>query len=107
MVAENATVNVLLNVTQPVTQNGQLHWAFNDITTYKTPGCTPLLQELQGSNSTYVAANQVQANSQATDISLKQTVVQGDKPQVRLVFICETLFPSPQTPHMEARFKLE
>lgn len=82
--AGNVSVNIFLNNTQPILPNGQLHWAFNDVTTYKTPGCTTLLSELHSTQGQYLSALAMNATTPAVDLSLVQTSGPGDKPQVLL-----------------------
>ena len=71
-----------LNLTQPVTKSGQLHWAFNDISNYRTPACNALMAELYSTSANYLATNEVQQGTQPVDYSLVQTVDDQDAPQV-------------------------
>ena len=71
-----------LNLTQPVTKSGQLHWAFNDISNYRTPACNALMSELYATSSNYITSNEVLQSTKPVDYSLVQTVDDQDAPQV-------------------------
>lgn len=71
-----------LDVNQPLSTNGQLHWAFNDISTYKQPTCKPIMNELYEQKQGYLTSNQVAAPSPSIDYSLMQIANNSQAPQV-------------------------
>lgn len=75
-------MQILLNVTQPVLPNGQLHWALNNIASYKTPDCKPLLNDLYDERANYLSAKQVSQANETIDYSLVQTANDSEQPQV-------------------------
>ena len=77
-------MHILINLTEPVLPNGQLHWALNNIASYKTPGCTPLLNELYEERDSYLSAKQVQLGNETIDYSLEQSANDAEQPQVSL-----------------------
>jgi len=82
--AGNVDVNIFLNNTQPILKSGQLHWAFNNIATYKTPACTSLLSDLYTSKQGYLDALEFRPGNTSQDISLLQTANSSTSPQVLL-----------------------
>ena len=79
--AGEVNVNVFLNNTQPILKSGQLHWAFNDITTYKTPACSALLSDLYTARQGYLDALEVYPGNVSQDISSMQTANSSISPQ--------------------------
>jgi len=75
-------VNIFLNNTQPILKSGQLHWAFNNIATYKTPACTSLLSDLYTSKQGYLDALEFRPGNTSQDISLLQTANSSTSPQI-------------------------
>ena len=80
--AVNVSTNIFVNVTQPILPNGQLHWAFNNIASYKTPTCTPLLNDLYNQRSNYLSEMEVTPGNKTIDYSLQQIANDAEQPQV-------------------------
>ena len=80
--AGNVSTQIYLNVTQPILPNGQLHWALNNIASYKTPTCTPLLKDLYDERASYLGAMEVAQGNKTIDYSLQQIASDSEKPQV-------------------------
>lgn len=85
-------VHIRLNVTQPISSNGQVHWAFNNIATGQ-PTCKPLLKELYGQQKKFLSSHQVSNTTPVVDYSLKQMADNNQKPQVSSK-LCLKLQPS-------------
>ena len=79
--AGEVDVNVFLNNTQPVLKSGQLHWAFNNIATYKTPACSALLSDLYTARQGYLDGLEVYPGNASQDISSMQTANSSISPQ--------------------------
>ena len=79
----NVSVNVLLNIRQPVLSRGQLHWALNNVASYRTPGCTALLSDLYDERTQYLSSQEVQPGNNTVDYSLQQSASSAEKPQVQ------------------------
>ena len=64
-----------------MTSNGQIHWAFNDISSYKTPDCTPMLSDFYGSQG-YLTSSEVRPGTKLVDYSTLQQASDQEPPQV-------------------------
>lgn len=81
--AGNVSVNVFFNITQPVLSRGQLHWALNNVASYRTPGCTALLSDLYDERTRYLSSQEVEPGNNTVDYSLQQSASSAEKPQVQ------------------------
>ena len=90
LTAGNVTVQILLNVSQPILSKGQLHWAFNNVATYLQPSCTSLLGSLYAEKQGYLSSNQLAAAAPAKDISLQQYSDSSEPVQVSPVQLPRT-----------------
>lgn len=80
--AGNVTTRIHFNITQPILSKGQLHWALNNVASYRTPSCTPLLEDLYDERTAYLTSEEVQPGNATIDYSLQQDSTDYDKPQV-------------------------
>lgn len=78
----NVSVNVFFNITQPVLSRGQLHWALNNVASYRTPGCTALLSDLYDERTRYLSSQEVEPGNNTVDYSLQQSASSAEKPQI-------------------------